>query len=175
MKFPPIYLAFIIIFGLLLLYSYYELLNKTKSIETFWGAIKGNLRTFYMISLVIIICAFICTLFYLMFSSNFSEQQNYQLFTALFGITIFSLFWLPLSILYVHYPKNKIFLRFLIVITLLLVSLSALYFVYLFYPLMQKEKSIFANIVFYSMIYLFCHVFFLDCIFWSYFFFLENK
>ena len=82
MKFPPIYLAFIIIFGLLLLYSYYELLNKTKSIETFWGAIKGNLRTFYMISLVIIICAFICTLFYLMFSSNFSEQQNYQLFTA---------------------------------------------------------------------------------------------
>lgn len=141
MKFSPIYIALIIIFGLLLIYSYHELLSKTKSIDTFWGAIKGNLRTFYMISLVIIVCAFICTLFYLMFASNFNEQQNYQLFTALFGITIFSLFWLPLSILYIHYPKNKLFLRFLIIITLLLVSLSALYFVYLFYPLMMKKNQ----------------------------------
>ena len=43
------------LFGLLLLYSYYEFLTNVNSMEIFWGAIKGNLRKFYMISLVVAI------------------------------------------------------------------------------------------------------------------------
>ena len=169
MSFNSFYLFIIIIFGLLLLYSYYEFLANANSMEIFWGAIKGNLRTFYMISLGVIICAFILLLFYLMNTNSLTEMEGFKIFIALFGITIFSLFWLPLSVLYVNYNKNKSFVKLLIIITLFLVAFSAFYFLTVFKDV--KDNSLYKNIVFYSMVYLFCHVFFLDFIFWDYFFF----
>jgi hypothetical protein len=172
MIFPRFYLFIIILFGLILLYSYYELLSKTKSIDVFWGAIKGNLKTFYMISLGVIICAFILLLFYLMNTNSLTENEGFKIFIALFGITIFSLFWLPLSLLYVNYDKNKFFIKYLIILTLFLVSFSALYFLFIFKDI--KDTSLFKKIVFYGMFYLFCHVFFLDFIFWDYFFFKDT-
>ena len=107
MSFNSFYLFIIIIFGLLLLYSYYEFLYNLNSMEIFWGAIKGNLRKFYMISLIVIIFAFILLLFYLMNTKSLTEIEGFKIFIALFGITIFSLFWLPLSLLYVNYNMNK--------------------------------------------------------------------
>ena len=173
MKFSQVYLFSIILFGIILLYSYYRLLNNSNSIEIFWGQIKGRLRTFYMISLFIIIIAFILTLFYLMFYSNLSEVENSKIFMALFGITIFSLFWLPLSMLYVEFNKNKNnnknFIQFLIILTLFLVAFSAYYFVIIFKNI--KDNSLYKKIVLFGMSYLFFHVFFLDFIFWDYFFF----
>jgi len=139
------------------------------SMEVFWGAIKGNLRTFYMISLGVIICAFILLLFYLMRTNSLTEIEGFKIFIALFGITIFSLFWLPLSVLYVNYNKNKSFVRLLTIITLFLVAFSAFYFLTVFKDV--KDNSLFKKVVFYGMVYLFCHVFFLDFIFWDYFFF----
>ena len=173
MKFDKLYLFIIILFGIILLYSYYRLLSNLNSIELFWGQIKGGLRTFYMISLFIIIIAFILTLFYLMFYSNLSEVENSKIFMALFGITIFSLFWLPLSMLYVEFNKNKNnnknFIQFLIILTLFLVAFSAYYFVIIFKNI--KDNSLYKKIVLFGMSYLFFHVFFLDFIFWDYFFF----
>lgn len=169
MSFNSFYLFIIIIFGLLLLYSYYEFLANANSMEIFWGAIKGNLRTFYMISLGLIICAFILLLFYLMNTKSLTEMEGFKIFIALFGITIFSLFWLPLSVLYVNYNKNKSFVKLLIIITLFLVAFSAFYFLTVFKDV--KDNSLYKNVVFYGMVYLFCHVFFLDFIFWDYFFF----
>ena len=169
MSFNSFYLFIIIIFGLLLLYSYYEFLANANSMEVFWGAIKGNLRTFYMISLGVIICAFILLLFYLMNTNSLTEIEGFKIFIALFGITIFSLFWLPLSLLYVNYNKNKSFVKLLIIITLFLVAFSAFYFLIVFKNI--KDNSLYKKIVFFGMIYLFFHVFFLDFIFWDYFFF----
>ena len=169
MSFNSFYLFIIIIFGLLLLYSYYEFLANANSMEVFWGAIKGNLRTFYMISLGLIICAFILLIFYLMNTKSLTEMEGFKIFIALFGITIFSLFWLPLSVLYVNYNKNKSFVKLLIIITLFLVAFSAFYFLTVFKDV--KDNSLYKNVVFYGMVYLFCHVFFLDFIFWDYFFF----
>ena len=169
MSFNSFYLFIIIIFGLLLLYSYYEFLMNAKSMEIFWGAIKGNLRTFYMISLGLIICAFILLLVYLMNTNSLTEIEAFKIFIALFGITIFSLFWLPLSVLYVNYNKNKSFVKLLIILTLFLVAFSAFYFLTVFKDV--KDNSLFKKIVSYGMVYLFCHVFFLDFIFWDYFFF----
>jgi len=173
MSFNLYYLFIIILFGLILLYSYYELLSKVNSMEIFWGEIKGKLRTFYMISLGVIICAFILLLIYLMTSNSLTENQGFKIFIALFGITIFSLFWLPLSLLYVNYDKNKLFIKYLIILTLFLVSFSAFYFLVIFNEI--KDKSLFKKIVYVGMIYLFCHVFFLDFIFWDYFFFKQTK
>ena len=169
MSFNSFYLFIIIIFGLLLLYSYYEFLMNANSMEIFWGAIKGNLRTFYMISLGVIICAFILLLIYLMNTNSLTEIEGFKIFIALFGITIFSLFWLPLSLLYVNYNMNKNLIKFLVIITLFLVSISAFYFLTVFKNI--KDNSLFKKIVFFGMIYLFCHVFFLDFILWDYFFF----
>ena len=169
MSFNSFYLFIIIIFGLLLLYSYYEFLYNLNSMEIFWGAIKGNLRKFYMISLVVIIFAFILLLFYLMNTNSLTEIEGFKIFIALFGITIFSLFWLPLSLLYVNYNMNKNLIKFLVIITLFLVSISAFYFLTVFKNI--KDNSLFKKIVFFGMIYLFCHVFFLDFILWDYFFF----
>ena len=169
MSFNSFYLFIIIIFGLLLLYSYYEFLMNANSMEIFWGAIKGNLRTFYMISLGVIICAFILLLIYLMNTNSLTEIEGFKIFIALFGITIFSLFWLPLSVLYVNYNKNKFFIKLLTIITLFLVAFSAFYFLTVFKDV--KDNSFYKKIVFYGMVYLFCHVFFLDFIFWDYFFF----
>ena len=169
MSFNSFYLFIIIIFGLLLLYSYYEFLYNLNSMEIFWGAIKGNLRKFYMISLVVIIFAFILLLFYLMNTNSLTEIEGFKIFIALFGITIFSLFWLPLSLLYVNYNMNKNLIKFLVIITLFLVSFSAFYFLTVFKNI--KDNSLYKKIVFFGMIYLFCHVFFLDFIFWDYFFF----
>jgi hypothetical protein len=137
--------------------------------EIFWGAIKGNLRKFYMISLVVIIFAFILLLFYLMNTNSLTEIEGFKIFIALFGITIFSLFWLPLSLLYVNYNMNKNLIKFLVIITLFLVAVSAFYFLTVFKDV--KDNSLFKKVVFYGMVYLFCHVFFLDFIFWDYFFF----
>ena len=169
MSFNSFYLFIIIIFGLLLLYSYYEFLYNLNSMEIFWGAIKGNLRKFYMISLIVIIFAFILLLFYLMNTNSLTEIEGFKIFIALFGITIFSLFWLPLSLLYVNYNMNKNLIKFLVIITLFLVSISAFYFLTVFKNI--KDNSLFKKIVFFGMIYLFCHVFFLDFILWDYFFF----
>ena len=169
MSFNSFYLFIIIIFGLLLLYSYYEFLYNLNSMEIFWGAIKGNLRKFYMISLVVIIFAFILLLFYLMNTNSLTEIEGFKIFISLFGITIFSLFWLPLSLLYVNYNMNKNLIKFLVIITLFLVSISAFYFLTVFKNI--KDNSLFKKIVFFGMIYLFCHVFFLDFILWDYFFF----
>ena len=91
MSFNSYYLYIIILFGLLLLYSYYEFLTNVNSMEIFWGAIKGNLRKFYMISLVVIICAFILLLFYLMNTKSLTEIEGFKIFISLFVITIFSL------------------------------------------------------------------------------------
>ena len=169
MSFNSFYLFIIIIFGLLLLYSYYEFLYNLNSMEIFWGAIKGNLRKFYMISLIVIIFAFILLLFYLMNTNSLTEIEGFKIFISLFGITIFSLFWLPLSLLYVNYNMNKNLIKFLVIITLFLVSISAFYFLTVFKNI--KDNSLFKKIVFFGMIYLFCHVFFLDFILWDYFFF----
>ena len=88
---------------------------------------------------------------------------------GLLCIVIFSIFWMPLSILYLLKKEDKFMIQQLVLITLFLVACSALYVVMHLHQI--KSNDLLYKTSYYGMCYFFFHVFALDFISWSYNFF----
>jgi len=169
MKFPLSHTLFIAIFGFLLLYSYYFFSQKFPNIiESLWGSIKGNIRKFYFISIFFCFIAFGFIFFYIFQKNNFTSLQIIQFTTALAIIIFSSLLWMPTSILYFY--NKSLFLKLLIILILLLVSMGALYLIMILQSWKETNKNMmtYQNYAFYGACYFFFQVFILDFIFWNY-------
>lgn len=170
MRFNKEYIFTISILAIILTYSYYYYVkNNYNKINLLWGNIKGNLLYFYYFSILFSVIAFILSFIYLLITSSLTEQQSTKLFISLSLMIIFSMFWFPLTLYYIN-NKKEIY-KYLILLILLGVSLSILYFTIIFNNVKEKEYIIFKKIVLYLLIYFFLHCFFMDFLIWSYHFF----
>jgi hypothetical protein len=169
MNYPIYNTLFIALLGIILLYSYYYFSQKYPSIiESLWGTIKGKTRQFYFYSIGLCFLCYISIFIYLFSKNNLTSTQIQQITTAISTMIIASMLWMPLSIQY-HFHKSSI-LKSLIIITLLLVSLSAFYLILLLFELKETSTKMkyLQNISLLGSIYFFFQVFVLDFIYWNY-------
>jgi hypothetical protein len=155
--------------GFFLLFSYYRLSINTSFVNELWGNIDGELKNFYMISIFISAIPFIATLYYINTKTNINSKIIDKIYFGLLSIVLFSIFWMPLSILYLLKKQDKNMIMYLVLLTLFLVALSTLFVVYQLYLI--NDQSLLYNISFYGMLYFLFHTFVLDFITWSYNFF----
>jgi len=155
--------------GAILLYSYYRLGKNTPYVNKLWGRIDGNARKFYIISIFLSGIPFLLTVYYLHTNQNIQKEIKQNIYNGLLSIVLFSIFWMPLSILYLLKKEDKCMIRQLVILTLLLVALSSFYVLYQMNKI--KDDSLIYKSSLYGMCYFFFHVFVLDFITWSLHFF----
>lgn len=155
--------------GIFLLYSYYRLAKNTPNVNKLWGKINGNFRYLYIISIFISALPFLVTVYYLNNSNVLDENMKHNIYIGLLGIVLFSIFWMPLSILYLIRKEDKCIIRQLVLVTLFLVSASTFYVLHELNKI--NDDSLAYKFSFYGMCYFFFHVFVLDFLTWSYHFF----
>lgn len=155
--------------GVVLLYSYYRLGKNTPYVDKLWGNISGEFKNVYIFSILFSALPFLMTVYYLNYSKNLDTQKKNNIYLGLLGIVLFSIFWMPLSILYLIKKEDKCTIRKLVIFTLFLVCASTLYVLYELNEI--YDESIEYKLSLYGMCYFFFHVFILDFITWSYNFF----
>tara|TARA_A100001035_G_scaffold279950_1_gene283158 strand:+ start:773 stop:1273 length:501 start_codon:yes stop_codon:yes gene_type:complete len=160
---------FLSLSGFFLLYSYYRLSIYTPYVDELWGNIRGNLKKFYIFSIFLCAIPFILTLYYVNSNNNINPLTMQYIYLGLFGIVIFSIFWMPLSLLYILKDEDKKFIKILVLFTLFLVALSSAFVLYQLSHI--SDNSTLYLLSFYGMSYFLFHVFILDFITWSFFFF----
>jgi len=161
----------ILVFGAFLLYSYYRLGTNTPNVNQLWGSIKGNLKHFYTFSIFLCAIPFLTTMYYVNTSKTIDKHMKNNILCGLLCIVIFSIFWMPLSILYLLKKEDKSMIQQLVLITLFLVACSALYVVMHLQKIQLNNNSLLYKTSYYGMCYFLFHVFVLDFITWSYHFF----
>jgi hypothetical protein len=165
MKFPVSYLITLAILGVILLYSYYYYFKNDNKSQLLWGKVKGNLLIVYYISMLLSAIGFLLLFSYLIVSNSFKSEEIIKIFVSLLCIIIISMFWMPLSLNYLH--KKDIITKYFTIIVLFLVALSTLYLLYVLYNVKENNNILFKNLAFYGMLYFFIHAFFFDFITWS--------
>ena len=155
--------------GAVLLYSYYRLGKNTPYVDKLWGRIQGNTKNLYIYSIFLSALPFLVTVYYLNSNKNLNIEIKKNIYLGLLGIVLFSIFWMPLSILYLLKKEDKCMIRQLVVLTLFLVAASSFYVLYELNKV--NDNSLVYKSSFYGMCYFFFHVFILDFITWSYNFF----
>ena len=157
------------ILGLLLIYSYYYYGTKSNiNIEKLWGNIKEPLKTFNIISIFLTTGGFLLMLAYLYKTNSLSPTQIQQFITSMLIIITVSLFWMPLSIEYLKGNKQSTFLKYLIIIVLLIVAFTGLYMITALNAIKETKYKDSKKLAVYGMIYFFLHTFGFDAITWSY-------
>ena len=155
--------------GAILLYSYYRLTVNTPYVNKLWGKIDGNFKNVYIYSIFLSALPFLITVYYLNFDKNIKDEIKNNIYNGLLGIVLFSIFWMPLTILYLLKKEDKCMIRQLVIFTLFLVAASTFYVLYQLNKI--NDDSLIYKSSFYGMCYFFFHVFVLDFLTWSYHFF----
>jgi len=168
MNFPPTYFLFIVIVGSILLYSYYHFLQKTK-VDTLWGRIKGNYRSFYYISMLISAIGFLLLLYYLYKKRDFTDCQVDTFYLWILVFVVISIFWMPFSIEYT--VNRKSYIQYTIYFVLFLVALAALMILHTLLNIKEKEFVQEKQLAILGTGYLFFHTFVMDLILWTQSFF----
>jgi hypothetical protein len=167
MNFPTSYILIILLLSIILIISYpYFLAGNT---EYLWGPIKGNLRKIYYISIGFVLLGFLPFAYFLLNYPHWSQNEVKQIFYSLVTLIVASWFWIIFAIMYAKKSFNLDLLRFIIVITLLVVSLSILYMIMILqnHKPLQKEDLLKA-FIYVGLGYAFFHTFFMDFILWTY-------
>lgn len=154
--------------GIILLYSYYYFANQDKSnVSNLWGSIKNPFKTFYYGSMLLSAVCFLCMLYYVSTTESITHHQSKELLISLIIIIGASLFWMPLSLMYIK--KHSSILKVMVISVLLLITLFSLNTIKILYSI--RENTLSKHIALISMMYFFFHVFILDTLTWSYHFF----
>jgi len=161
---------YIAILGSLLIYSYYYYgTNDPKNALKLWGDIDSYLRTFYIISMGLSAIGFLTLLSYLLKSNSLSSLQASHIVIALLCIIIFSLFWMPLSLVYLK--SSYVSIKYSIIVILLIVAFASLYSLTLINNIKEKTYNLHKQMALIGTSYFFFHTFVLDSLLWSYKFF----
>ncbi len=165
MQFPLSNTLFILLLGIILLYSYsYFSRLHPNVIESLWGSIKGKTRQFYFYSIGFCFVCYLLIFLYLFSKSDLTSSQIYQITLSISIMIIASMLWMPTSIQY-HFTPSFL-LKLLIIFILLVVSLSAYYLIIILNQM--KDSSTLHSLAIFGASYFFFQVFVLDFIFWNY-------
>ena len=167
---------FLILFtlGIVLLYSYYYLINKNKKIANdLWGNILNikHLIPVYIGSMFLTAVGFLCVLYYLYKTSSLTLYEKKIIPIALMVIIIVSILWMPLSLNYLKSKTKPAYLKYIIIAVLSIVAFASLYSTVLINNIREKNYKLEQKIATIGMSYFFIHTFFLDNLTWSYNFF----
>ena len=156
---------FLCLLGLLLLYSYYYFSKQHESnLTNLWGRIKSPLKPYYIASMFLSAFGFLIVLGYLAKTRALKSDQAIGIIRALYAIVFLSLFWMPLSLSYLKQGR-PLWLKYSIIGLLLTIAFASLYAATIINNI--AETSLNKRLAFYSMVYFFCHTFFLDTLIWS--------
>ena len=162
-----------ILFGSILLYSYYYYYkHNKKTFPKLWGNIRDNNKYLLSFSVFLAAISYVYIFIYLLNITN--NKRNNILLKELniqqILLIIISILWTPLSIMYLKNDDNKVLLRLAIMLVLFIVSMCCL----LYYKTLSKlslNKNIYRKMVLVCAIILFAHTFIGDFLIWSYNFF----
>lgn len=171
MNFPTNYIIIIAILSIILIASYPILL--AGNAEYLWGPIKGNLRKLYYVSIFLVLVGFIPFSYLLITCNRWSQTEINSIFYSLLILIIASWLWIIFSIGFAKRTFNRDLLRIIIVLTLLIVSLSILYLLYIVHKHYNLHSILNKNClmkysVYIGLGYAFLHTFFMDFILWAY-------
>jgi hypothetical protein len=167
LNFPTIYIFIILLLSIILIASYPYFL--AGNAEYLWGPIKGNLRKLYYVSIFLVLLGFIPFAYFLLTCQHWSQKEVTHIFYAFLTLIIASWLWIIFAVMYAKKSANLNLLRFIIVVTLLIVSLSILYMMYILRNHKPLEKETLLKIMIYiGLGYGFFHTFFMDFILWAY-------
>ena len=158
-----------IIFGLLLLISYYYLgSNNSRIVEKLWGNIKGNKRKLVVLSMLVTGVLYLFTVYYIGFLTDHLDKDkinNIVLYQII--LILASMLWMPLSINYLN--KKELLTKIAVILILFIVAMCAMTILYKIFRL--KDKGKYKNMALLGAGMLFFHTFFLDFLDWNYNFF----
>lgn len=177
MNFPKKYIIIIAILSLILIISYPIILSGNA--EYLWGPIKGNLRKLYYVSIFLVLVGFIPFSYLLLTCNRWNQREINNIFYSLLILIITSWLWIIFAIFYATKKFDKNLLRMIIIITLLIVSLSILYLLYIVHKhynihLVLNKNYIIKYGVYIGLGYAFLHTFFMDFILWTYLVLFKN-
>lgn len=156
---------FLGLLGLLLLYSYYYFAKQHKSnLDNLWARIKAPYKTYYIGSMFLSAFGFLIVLGYLAKTRALKSDQATNIMRALYAIVFLSLFWMPLSLSYLKQGR-PVWLKYSIIGLLIAIAFASLYALTVINNI--AETNLNKKLAFYSMLYFFCHTFFLDTLAWT--------
>jgi|SaaInlStandDraft_2_1057019.scaffolds.fasta_scaffold154410_1 hypothetical protein len=157
-----------VVLGTILLYSYYYLgSNNSGVVEKLWGRIRGNLRNFYLFSMLVTLIGYLLMLYFLVFRVKNNNELLNEILVFQIIVIVISMLWMPLSIKYL--TNKNIYLKPIIILVLFVVGIAALGNTLKVSKLQvsNKNKS-FKNLAVAGAGYLFFHTFVLDFLGWNY-------
>ena len=170
-----IFIAINLIFGSILLYSYYKgIVNNPEIGEKLWGGVPKSLTPYIIYSMFISALGYFFFTYYILFKVDFNSIKIFNQFNFSFFITIYMLilipscFWIDLSIAYINNPNQILWM--LICSILYTVGISSLILLISLYNIRPQETSILFNISFIGCIFFTIHTVFLDGLLWTIFF-----
>lgn len=162
-----------IIFGTILIYSYYHYITKSGvPIKKLWGkAYKVN--KLYLVSMILAALGYLIVLIFSIFKTpntktNHVILSNLMIIQAL--IVVVSMLWLPVTLIYIKMKINKLFIMLAILLILFIVAMTSAKQFLLVKSLIPennncaKTMKILANL---GAGYFFIHTFFFDFIGWN--------
>ena len=140
---------------------------KGSGANALWGGTPVSIRTIYTISMVIAALGYLAFIYYLLFKLNDLSIFNYLYFIFL-GILLPSIFWMPLTSLFIVNSSPLIW--FAVRLVLIIVGISSCILVWTLFNLHVKESGIFYWLAVIGSMYFAFHTAILDMILWPIFF-----
>ncbi len=161
-----------LIFGSLLLYTYYEGLSSNPNIGMdFWGGVPHTLTSYIIYSMFISALGYFFFTYYLLFKVDENSilifnKFNYSIFIYIYTfILIPSCMWIDLTVNYIKVPNS--FLWLIICLVLYMVGLSSILLLACLYNLKPSKSSLLYKISFIGCIFFTFHTVILDGLLWT--------
>ncbi len=150
--------------GIAVIGSYvFTLSARGGNLNVFWGGTPDSIKPIYTISMIIAALGYFAFIYYILF-----KLDNLSIFNSLhfifMGILLFSVFWMPLTSLFITSPSPLIW--FLVRLVLAIVGLSSCLLAWVLFSLHFKEVGISYWLAVIGSIYFAFHTAFLDMILW---------
>lgn len=168
-----IFLAILVIGGILVLASYVIGLKAGKSADILWGGTPKNIRGVYTIAMIISALSFMITSIFIFLSMKnlnivLPYSLNINIFNILYSVLLIcSMLWIPLVNIMVTNPSVLLWLAIRVI--LILVGLAALAILILLIKMTPRPTGILYYSSVIGMGIFFIHTGILDGLLWPYF------
>ena len=158
------------ILGLLLLYSYYFLINKLEKPQRLWGRIHEKYRPIYTVSMLLAALGYMLMMYFLVVKVKNNNELMREILVLQIIVILASMLWMPLTI---RYMKNKnAIIKSIVILVLFTVAIASFgNFFKVSKIIVPKKEKYLKLISILGAFYLFFHTFVLDFLLWNYNFF----
>jgi FlaA1/EpsC-like NDP-sugar epimerase len=146
--------------------------SKNNGANALWGGTPAFIRPIYTVSMVLAALGYFAFIYFILFKLNPNFTSFKFLYFIFLGILLPSVFWMPLTNLFLSNPGNLLW--FLIRFVLILVGISSLALVWFLVSLYTKETGLTYKLAIIGSIYFAFHTALLDMILWPIFFRMQS-